>query len=221
MFKYLKASLIVFTVVTCIYSVEINLDVKGGLNIATMFGKPVDSLVDLGFKKTPTPGFCGGIGLELILTEQFSLQPELLLSMKGTEFTKIEGDIEEQMDSEYLYLTLPVICKGNFNIRKVGLNPFAGVVPALNIMSDYETSRVDLKNPDSDYDITVNTTESVQRVKLGVVAGLELEIHLKTGSVILDIRNTMSLLETEFSPSFDAYHTVLSVMAGYRFSLRK
>ncbi len=219
--QQVKATLITLILTSSIYSLELNLDVKGGLNLATMFGKTVDSLIDNGFDKTPTPAFCGGVGLELQFTERFSLQPELLLSMKGTEFTKKEGDVQEQMDAEYLYLSMPILCKGNFSIGKVGLNPFAGVVPAINIMSDFEMSLEDPNNPDNQYDITVDTKDNIRSTDIGLTAGLELEFPLKKGSILFDVRNTTSLLNTEFKPEVDAYHTVFSFMTGYRFSLRK
>ncbi len=119
-----KFSTLLFTVLsaTYLFSADLNVDIKGGLNLATMFSESVDSLIEDGFDKTPTPGFCGGVALEFQLSEKFSIQPELLLSMKGTEFTKKVGDIQEQMDAEYIYASLPVLVKLNRSIGRVELN---------------------------------------------------------------------------------------------------
>lgn len=220
--KYvIKAVLISLLAATAGFSLELNLDVKGGLNLATMFGETVDSLIDEGFDKTPTPAFTGGIGLELVFTDRFSLQPELLLSMKGTEFTRKESGVQEQMDAEYLYLSLPILCKMNFSAGKFGINPFAGVVPAVNVLSDFEKSREDTGNPAGEYDITVDTRDNVRSGDIAVSAGVELEIPLGRGALLFDLRNTTSLLNTEFKPDVDAYHTMFSLLTGYRFPLRK
>ncbi len=139
--------------------------------------------------------------------------------MKGTEFTKKDGDIQKQMDSEYLYLGVSILGKGTFSIGKVGLNPFGGIIPSVNILSDYEESRVDPSNPLSEYDVTVDTKERVRTLDLGITAGVEIEIPLKRGALLWDMRNTTSVLNAEFNPRVEAYHTAFSFMIGYRFGL--
>ncbi len=219
--RLFKSVMTIALTATVINSAELNFDIKGGLNLATMFSESIYSLIDDGFDKTPTPAFCGGIGLELSLSERFSIQPELLLTMKGTEFTKKVGDIQEQMDAEYIYLCLPVLLKMNRPIGKLIVHPFIGVVPSLLIISDFEKSRSDLNNPSSDYDITVDTKDRIRSGDFGIAVGLETEIPLRVGSLLFDIRNTTSILDTEFNPTVNGYHTVFSFMAGYRFSFRK
>ncbi len=57
---------------TALFSLELNGDIKGGLNIGTMFGTTVDDLVENGFDKTPTPAITGGVGVELAFSEKVS-----------------------------------------------------------------------------------------------------------------------------------------------------
>ncbi len=138
--------------------------------------------------------------------------------MKGTEFTKKVGDIQEQMDAEYLYLSLPILCKLSFSAGSLELSPFAGVVPAVRIGSDFEKSRIDSSNPQSEFDITVDTKDATRVADFGMTAGFELMIPMKKGAILFDFRNTTSFLKTQFSPEVDAYHTGFSIMTGYRFS---
>ncbi len=197
----------------------LSLDVKGGFNLSTLRGTTIDSTVDVGFEKTPTPALTGGVALNYLPKEHLSVQLELLLAQKGTEFTKKVGAMQEQMDAEYLYLTVPLLCKGMMDIGAVKAGVFVGVAPSLLLLSDYERSLDDPENPASEYDITTPTTDSTERFDLGFVSGFELEVPRTKGAIVLDIRHTLGLLPVEFNGAVEGRHWSFSTMVGYRFSL--
>ena len=85
---------------------EIKYGVKAGVNFATLTGDVPDDV------KTRT-GFHAGVVAEFKLTEQFSIQPELLYSQQGTKYDIKDIDTGINIESTWKmdYLTLPIAAK--------------------------------------------------------------------------------------------------------------
>ena len=76
---------------------QINIGVKGGLNVANVGGSDVeDNKAKLGFH-------LGGL-VNVPVTEKFSVQPELVFSAQGVKF---DGDAKVNMN----YLNIPILAK--------------------------------------------------------------------------------------------------------------
>ncbi|MGK7393423.1 MAG: porin family protein [Candidatus Cyclobacteriaceae bacterium M3_2C_046] len=94
-FLFFIAGILCLTTVT---SAQIpRLGVKGGLNLATIAG----DLDDTSLK----PGFQGGLMLNLMITDQYALQPELLYSIEGSGF----ADSDWRLNMHYL--NIPIMGK--------------------------------------------------------------------------------------------------------------
>lgn len=210
---------LLFTVMVS-HAIDLQLNLKAGLNIATLYGVSIDSLEESGYERTPTPGLTGGIGLDIGITNRFSVEPELLLTMKGTEFTKEKDGVTNQFDVEYIYLTMPILLKKRFALSRMGLHLFVGPAPSINLTSNYEMSLEGTANPDDEYDVTIDTKDITADTDIGIVAGLGVEIPLGPGKLTIDARNIIGLKETRLYYDIWGSHSVFTLMAGYGFELR-
>lgn len=103
---------------------EFKFGVKAGLNVATIGGDFGIADFDEQSDTKSTIGFHVGGLAEIVLSDKFSLQPELMFSQQGakTEFTFV-GDPEDNFDVETTlsYINLPIMAKfypvENFSIE--------------------------------------------------------------------------------------------------------
>ncbi|MGK7397059.1 MAG: porin family protein [Candidatus Cyclobacteriaceae bacterium M3_2C_046] len=151
--------------------------VKGGLNLSNLAG----DLDGTQFKAS----FQGGLMLNLQITDQYALQPELIYSRQGANL--------EDSDFRYniQYLNIPVV--GKFFLSE-GFN--LQVAPQVGILLDSK-----LTDGDTEYDISDNTKSLELAVGLG--AGYQMN------NLTLDVRYNMGLTN-----SFDAFEidTILGTL---------
>jgi opacity protein-like surface antigen len=104
--KIILSTALLFAIGFTAKAQEIKYGVKAGVNFATLTGDVPDDV------KTRT-GFHTGVVAEFKLTEQFSIQPELLYSQQGTkyDFKDIDTGINIESTWKMDYLTLPVAAK--------------------------------------------------------------------------------------------------------------
>ena len=166
--------------------------IKGGVNVANLTGEDV-------FNNASKTGAVGGGFARFRLSEMFSLQPELLYSMKGAKF-EAEGIESEQ---QFQVLEIPVLARAAW-CRDSKLEPSLFLGPQLGILLDNKITdgaEIDLDSGSRGADV-------------GVVIGGALDYKLSsTGVVLLDVRYTRGL--TSWSDDLDAKHSVASFMLGY------
>ena len=80
----------------------IKIGIKGGLNLSTFYG---DNTEDLTFRSSVNLGFFA----EIIVSDKFSFQPELVYSGQGSFFEGIEGVSSSKI--KYDYINLPLMAK--------------------------------------------------------------------------------------------------------------
>jgi hypothetical protein len=186
-----------------------------------------ESTVDLGRRTA----FRAGGFLEIGLSEQFALRPELNYTQKGTSLDATlrttdprTGDVitvaEVDQTARFSYLELPVLAK--FRIPTGGrLVPslVAGPHVGINLTSEAETtieSQVDGFEDETETE-DVNTTDA----EVGVTVGGALAYQLASGNVIsLNVRYGTGL--TDVSPDeedLSVQNEVVSVGLGFSFSL--
>lgn len=216
-----RVALALLLTIMVTHAIDLQLNLKAGLNIATLYGVSMDSLIDNGYDRTPTPGLCGGIGLDIGLTNHLSIEPELLLTMKGTEFTKEKDGVTDQFDVEYIYLSMPILLKKNFKLSKIGLHILVGPAPSINLTSNYETSLEGTGDPSKEYDVTYDTKDITTDTDISLVAGFGLEIPLGPGNLTIDARNSIGFRDTRLYHDIWGSHSVFTLMAGYGFELGK
>jgi len=170
---------------------------KAGINLAKSSG-----VVNPKFKT----GFVGGGFLRYKLSKAFSIQPELLFSMKGYN---VDEDFLT-VDARFSYLELPVLAKLTL-LNHVPLKPEFYVGPALgyNLTNEFE-SRFSSNGPVvASGDIT-----GFNDFDLGLVFGGNFSFELGSGQMLLDFRFNLGLRDWE-SQLGGSKNRAISIMAGY------
>ena len=111
--------------VTCLLALPqpaaagVQFGIKAGGNMAKPTGADVDDIE--GTLKTKV-GFVGGIFIAFNLSNSFSIQTEVLYTMKGAtyEYTDIDGTVEEKLYGDYI--EIPLLLKLKF--LSGGIQPF-------------------------------------------------------------------------------------------------
>ena len=94
---------------TASFAQHFDLGIKGGLNISNFNGNSNSSLNDI--KAKTLIGFHAGLFLGLYLGDNFSIQPEALISTQGA---KIDNGTTKD-DYKLTYIAVPVMVKYRFN----------------------------------------------------------------------------------------------------------
>lgn len=138
--------------------------IKGGLNLTNLY---VDNVSDEHMKV----GFNAGIFAKLPVTRGFSIQPELLYSLKGAKDTYnniVQGSGEYQFNLGYIELPVLAVINlaRNFNLQAGG---YAAYLIAANV-----------KNVDNQGNINGATdlnADNFQRFDYGLAGGLAFDIE--------------------------------------------
>ncbi|SDH51209.1 porin family protein [Myroides phaeus] len=164
---------------------DVKIGVKGGLNIATLTGEGSSSLT--GFN-------IGGVA-EIFVNEKFSVQPEILYSTQGAEYSIFKKDIKAELH----YINVPVMAK--YYVYE-GLNIQAGPQFGFNVKSELDGK--DIKDMTKGFDFGLN---------LGL--GYELPV-----GVFFDARYNFGLTDTFKSQAgvkSDTKNSVFQISVGYKF----
>ena len=204
--------------------------IKGGLNLANWTGDDADFDFDGGYgNKKMRTGFVFGGFITYEMNEMFSLQPELLFTMKGAkyedEYTEEEDNYEYYEKTEISmncnYLEIPVLAKLKIPMEgNIKPNVFLG--PALSIAlsttydvdfeyKEYEDGQlVDEESGSVDADI-----EFIKDVDFGLVFGAGVDF----GKITVDARYNMGLssIADEDEDDVKIKNSVISIMLGYAF----
>lgn len=165
----------------------IKLGIKGGLNVSNLMGDVDDVAIRTSVHV--------GLLAEIIVTDKFSIQPELLYSGQGASITSTGGG-RVKLD----YVNLPVLAK--FPVA-TGLSVEAGPQIGFLVSSRYKTN-------DSNDKI-----DGVKTIDLGLGAGLEYE--LKSG-VIFQTRYNLGLSDIGYAgDNKRASNSVIQASIGYLF----
>ncbi len=173
---------------------QVGIGIKGGVNFANIGG--ADARTD---SKSLT-GFAAGGYLEISLPVLFTIQPEVLYSMKGFA-------VERQYDKHTIhfnYLEIPVLVKYSFPVPVVKPSLYAG--PAMGILLSAKEEDEFGGLPTVETDFTDNTTS----VDWGLVLGASANIAVIT----VDIRYTLGLATVEKNIPAKVYNRVWSIMVG-------
>jgi hypothetical protein len=151
--------------------------VKLGVNISDIRGmEGMSWAADLIDWKT---GFCGGVFMSYKVNNWFTLQPELLYSMKGMKF----GFLTESLLTISLdYIEIPVLAMADIPLEGT-LRPFfyAGPVIGFNVRSNIAVAF-------EDFDAETDMGEFVNGTEFSLALGLGLNIRIAGRDAILDFR---------------------------------
>ena len=198
---------------------EISYGAKVGMTLSNITQTPAGWEQDKSFKG----GFTGGVFLNYSLTENFSLQPELLYTQKGVKDNLYEGFVTVDLTASFDYIELPVLAKYTFMPeKKFRPNIYGGPSVAFTMSSELEVSAF-LFSAEIDFSDLTHVTD------FGIVAGGGFDYSLGTGMIICDARFYLGFTNVILSGDFEidgSTQTIdeddfknygFSLMAGYAF----
>lgn len=172
---------------------------KGGLNIANYTGDDVSNELDSKL------GFTVGAFVTYKVNANVSIQPEFLVTTKGTKF-------EEEYNETYTYtetltyLEIPLLLK--FDLETTGTirpNIFIGPALALNIGA---TAKEEYDGEEESVDL-----EFINPINFDIVVG----VGIDTKAITFDVRYDLSLSKiSDHEYAGDAFNSVISFMIGVK-----
>lgn len=153
--------------------------VMTGLNIANLSGKDVPS------NATSKAGLLLGFAFQYYFTPIFSIEPEVLYSMRGaTTFGSFKTEV-----ITLNYIEFPVLVKYNFHLSPkdpVYANLFVGPSIALNVGAKDKIN-------DNGYISTVDLRNSTKALDYGLVIGAGMDFDMNTSIFSVGTRYTFGL----------------------------
>lgn len=157
-------------------------------------------------------GAIWGIFYNIPLNQQYSIQPELLFTMKGQKYEIMMNDTDEygsshgthkfKTSSSFSYLEVPILGKMEINrSEKLIVNIYMGPFFGFNLDNSY---KVEFNNNENE------GSEEVNFIEMGFTTGIMLAF---TNNITFDARYTYGLTDVYKN---GINHTVLSFMLGYK-----
>ncbi len=215
----MKKFLLVAAIAVCgIFSAnaqDIKFGVKAGVNFASLGGDAEDA-------ETRTGLHIGALA-EFMLTESFSIQPELLYSMQGAKseysesYTEFGIEVSESGEEELKldYIILPIMA--NYYITEglsVQVGPQVGFLVSAKGEGEYTASAAGMTESESfDEDVKDETSS----IDFGVAAGLGYELDM---GVFFQARYYLGLSnvdDSEFSDDYSIQNNMIQLSLGYKF----
>jgi len=196
--------LLVLLAILSVLSAEHSFGIKGGLNLA--------SYRKTGIGEKYKFGAIGGIFYDIPLNQQFSIQAELLFTMKGQRMEFMQsiydengnnhGEFEYKSTVSISYLEIPILAKMELNrserlVTNIYMGPFIG----FNLDSSYKNEIDDMEQ---------EGFENVNFIEMGFAPGVMLEFSNK---LVFDARYTYGLTDI-YEKSTN--NNVISFMLGYK-----
>lgn len=214
--RFLQAAAVLICTAVPLLSAELGVEIKGGMNISIQRGTYVNS-VNEKESEEPLYGFCGGAALPISFVNNFTIQPEILYSMKGYKGEKLhfekEGEVwvKSSGDTEYTlnYLDVPVLVKYRITDGILSPNIYAGPVFSFLLTNEYSS-----ENP-----LDKTGSLRMKSFDFGAAAGLGVNFHLPKGYIITDFRYTFGMLNVCDTPDggfeYQAQNGAFTALLGY------
>lgn len=183
---------------------EINFGVKAGLNLATLTG-------DIDDAKSKT-GFHVGAVAEFKLTDNFSIQPELLYSAQGAKTEYSESafgmTVTAEEDMKINYLTLPVMAK-YYVIEGLSIQAGPQISYLLSAEYDYEVSGGGMSESG-----TEDIKDDLKSIDFGLAAGVGYELPM---GLFFQGRYVVGLSNIVDADEADLKNQVIQFSVGFKF----
>jgi len=197
-----------------------NIGFKGGLNFSTYIGDDVDE-ENIVLKKN----LAFGCFVNYEINTFFSIQPELLFTVKGFKYLREETWYDDDgyyriarniSTRDLSYLEIPILTKLNISLNNnVKLNTFFGPALAYNVKATYDLSVVYKTYEDSELifeesaGVYNQDLENIKSIDYGLIFGFGIEL----GKFFIDTRYYMGLESIDnSSENWDLKNSVISIM---------
>lgn len=212
--KTCAALLILFLTLTSLSFAQMQLGVKGGLNIANVGGSDADYLVDedVEINLDSRTGFEGGLFFMYQFNKMFAIQPEAYYTMKGATYSEDQGELCLSLD----YIEVPVLFKLLIPIQGSNIRPTVFVGPSVGFNT---TAKVTIDyNGDTilDLDLKDETTST----EFCLVFGGGIGFGVGNNEVGVEVRYILGLNSfDDASDPYDVTNNVLNFNAYFGFTL--
>lgn len=112
--------------------------IKGGVNVTTLYGDQVNG-------SDARAGFTGGLFLNYRFSPHWSIQPEVLFSMKGGDLDQGLTGETGSADYEVGYLEIPVLAKYKFDTNSIA-KPYLNAGPQVGFTLYGESNERDIND---------------------------------------------------------------------------
>ena len=180
--RYRYGAAIIVALIACAWANadagKISYGAKVGIIMSNLTETP-ESWDDATSYKT---GFTGGVFMNYAINERFSLEPEMLYTMKGVKSNLYDGIVSVDVTASFDYFELPLLAVYTLpGTKKLKPRVYAGPSFAYTLSSELEVSAW-LINADVDISSLTQTTD------FGVVAGAGFDYALGKGNLTFDVR---------------------------------
>lgn len=182
---------------------DISFGVKAGVNFASIGGDDSDEF-------DGRTGFHAGVLAEIMVTEQFGIQPEILYSMQGFKFEESESGFSSKAEVKLDYINVPILAKYKFTPGfSAHLGPQIGFL--LNAEGEYEDSFGGETTSE-----TIDIKEFVKDFDFGVAAGLGYELDM---GVFFNARYILGIsdINDDDDSDYNQQNNVFQLSVGYMF----
>jgi len=196
---------------------------QGGLNLTNFTSKESFQNTEM---KT---GFIGGITYDLMLTEKYVLEIDILYSQRGVtdqfsiidDYGQYAGQVETEMNYDYLSFPVKIGYKlGN----KLKIIPRIGIVPAIAIKAEITSPSVD-RGGEMIGKETIDHMDFVSKFDFGGIVELGFETDISENFVFNSNLNYKHSLTTfsnsDYFDGQDMRHYGFSVAVGIKYRLNK
>lgn len=161
-------------------------------------------------------GFDGGAFFSVAFGQSFSIQPEILYTMKGLSVSSLDWKLN--------YIEIPILVKRQISMAG-NVKPVFFVGPAIGILASAK-SNISATGETGDIDIK----DAFKSTDIGLCAGGGIELAVGTnGKLTMDIRGTFSITDNfeKTTPETELYKTGdtglhnwnVAFMVGYGFDI--
>jgi len=181
--------------------------VKVGFSMANVSGKYVDVMNDIfNINNSARIGLALGGYLTINVSDNFSVQPELLFVQKGTKWSKEEWKLVYR----FSYLEIPILAKYSFTAGS-DMKAFVFAGPALAFKVG-----ATIYGKDEDESETEDFDDA-KGMDFGVVFGAGMEKPFGKNVITVDVRYTLGLSNCSEEKEFDFKNSAILIMAGIGF----
>jgi hypothetical protein len=184
---------------------------KAGVSLADIANKTDGESEDVNMKA----GFTFGVAAPISISEQFSVQPELLYVQKGGKLKS--GGVTASATLNYL--EIPVMARAHFGGFYLGAGPYLGIALSGKVKFD-----AGIISGETDLNIGTDPEEDdLKPTDFGLCFGLGYGLEIGTGKLVFDARYGLGLSNTRPGGDSDNFNKNrnIALTVGYAIPLGK